>query len=138
MLGKLLGFVDRTKHGGRALRLYLWWGLLVRGLLLAALGTLLVVEGNFLAEWLLSWQVAPSIYDNVEDYTVVSYVALGVLLAVGMYLRWVMLQRMNAVASDDVSEEQSRGAGETGSRGNGERGKRGNAAGDAAQCDGDR
>jgi hypothetical protein len=60
--------------------------------------TLLVVEGNFLAEWLFASRITPSA--NIGDYTVVSYVALGVFLAVGVYLRWVLLQRLKAVQED--------------------------------------
>lgn len=80
--------------------MYLWWGLLIRGVLLAAMVTLLIVEGNFLAEWLFSWPITPSLYDDIEDYTIVSYGALGTFLTVGVYLRWTLLRRLDAVQGD--------------------------------------
>lgn len=101
MLNKWLRQADRTKGVGTTLWVYLWWGLLIRGLLLAALATLLLVEGNFLAEWLFSWRITPSIYDDIEEYTLISYIALGVFLAVGICLRWTILQRMKGMQAKE-------------------------------------
>lgn len=100
MLRTLLGFVDRTKRAGPALRVYLWWGILLRTVLLAALGTLLIVEGNFLSEWILSWQVVPVQPDELEEFTVVSYVVLGLVMSVGAYLRWAVLRQMDALQAE--------------------------------------
>lgn len=98
MLNKMIRLVQRTKRVGPAVRLYLWWGLLLRTVLLVALCTLLLIEGNFLAEWLLSWQVVPSVQpDDVEEYTTISYIVLGAFLAVGAYLRWAVIRQMNVL-----------------------------------------
>ncbi len=101
MLHQWLRRADQTKGVGPTLKAYLWWGMLVRLTLLGAMCTLLVVEGNFLAEWLFASRVTPSA--NVEDYTVVSYVALGGFLAGGTYLRWSLLQRLGAVSNEPRS-----------------------------------
>lgn len=110
MLRRLLGFVDRTGRAGPALRVYLWWGILLRVVLLIALGTLLIVEGNFLAEWLLSWRVVPA-PDDIEEYTAISYVVLGFVLSVGAYLRWAVLRQMNVLQAEAERGEEA-GAGE--------------------------
>lgn len=104
MLNKVLGLVDRTKRVGPALRVYLWWGLIVRGVVLTALATLLLVKGNFLAEWLFSWRVVP-VQADVEEYTAVSYVVLILVLAIGAYVRWAVLRQMDALASEDEEDE---------------------------------
>lgn len=106
MLDKLIRRADRAKRFGPALRLYLWWGVFIRTVLLAALCTLLIVEGNFLAEWLLSLQIAPSSASDLEEYTAISYVALVLFLAIGGYLRWLLIRRMDAVDPlDDLNKE---------------------------------
>ena len=107
MIERLLRRADRSKGVSQALRLYLWWGILLRGVLLAGLGTLLLVEGNFLAEWLFSWQIAPSTVSDIEEFTAISYVAFVLFLGVGLYLRWLILRQLNAVTSDDGSAASS-------------------------------
>lgn len=99
MFNRLIRRADRARRVGPALRLYLWWGLVIRSALLIALSTLLVVEGNFLAEWLLTWRMVPSMHANIEEYTAISYVVFGVFLAAGIYLRWLVIRRMDAVPS---------------------------------------
>lgn len=107
MFDTLIRRADRSKQLGSALRLYLWWGMFIRTVLLAALCTLLIVEGNFLAEWLLSLQVAPSSASELEEYTAISYVALILFLAIGGYLRWLLIRRMDAV---EPLDEENGGA----------------------------
>lgn len=110
MLNKLIGRVDRTKRIGPALRLYLWWGLVLRAGLLILLGVLLVTKGNFLAEWLLSWRAVPSLHDDIEEYTILSYLTLSSVLAIGMYLRWAILRRMHAAPPADNAASTEAGA----------------------------
>lgn len=107
---------SRTKRVGRALQTYLWWGVLVRGLLLLALAALLLAEGNFLAEWLLASRLVPSSAD-VEEYTAISYVALMVWLGIGVYLRWRIVRTMKTAPepTSDEGEMQSGGASIAGS-----------------------
>lgn len=78
------------------LRGYLWWGLLLRSVLLAALGTLLVVEGNVLAEWLLKARVPFISQEDVEELTAISYTVIFVLLTGGTVARWQLLRRLDA------------------------------------------
>lgn len=99
MLHRWLRRADQTKGVGPTLWAYLWWGLSIRAVLLAAMCTLLVVEGNFLAEWLFALRITPSIDANIEDYTVASYVGLGAFLGMGVYVRWTLLGRLKAVQS---------------------------------------
>jgi len=73
----------------------------IRAALLAAMCTLLVVEGNFLAEWLFASRITPSA--SIQDYTMVSYAAFGTFLAVGVYLRWKLLQRLRTVHREERS-----------------------------------
>ncbi|MFB6230377.1 MAG: hypothetical protein ABEL04_04400 [Salinibacter sp.] len=110
MLDWLLGRVHGTKHGAPLLRGYLWWGLFVRAILLVALGTLLVVEGNVLAEWLLTARV-PFAPEDVEELTAISYGVLFVILAVGTGARWRLLHRLDATeqAAGVPSEEEKSG-----------------------------
>jgi hypothetical protein len=96
MLDRLLGRVHGTSHGTPILRGYLWWGLLVRGLLLVALGTLLVVEGNVLAEWLLTARVPFVSQEDVEELTIISYSVIFGILSVGAGARWQLLRRLDA------------------------------------------
>ena len=105
MLDRFLGRVHGTKHGAPVLRGYLWWGILVRGVLLAALGTLLLVEGNVLAEWLLTARVPFVSQDEVEELTVISYSVIFVLLSVGAGARWQLLRRIDA--TELPSEEET-------------------------------
>ena len=103
MFNRWLRRADETKGVGRALWALLWWGLIVRSVLLAALITLLIVEGNFLAKWLFSWQITPVVYADVKEYTIVSYVALGTFLTMGVSLRWAILRRLRAVQAEDTA-----------------------------------
>ena len=96
MLDRLLGRVHDTKHAAPILRGYLWWGLLLRAVLLLALGTLLVVEGNVLAEWLLTVRPPALPQEDVEELTAVSYTVIVVLLMVGTGARWRLLRRLEA------------------------------------------
>ncbi len=96
MLDRLLGRVHDTKHGAPVLRGYLWWGLFIRGVLLAALGTLLLVEGNVLAEWLLKARVPFVSQEDVQELTTISYAVIFLLLAVGAGARWQLLRRIDA------------------------------------------
>jgi len=97
MLRRWLQRADQTKGVGPTLWAYLWWGLLVRITLLVAMGTLLVVEGNFLAEWLFASRIAPAADANIEDYTMVSYAGLSTFLTMGAYVRWTLLRRLKVV-----------------------------------------
>lgn len=107
MLDRLLGRVHDTTHGASVLRGYLWWGLLVRAILLVALGTLLVVEGNVLAEWLLTARVPFVSQEDVEELTLISYSVTFGLLALGAGARWQLLHRLEAIegAMEVPSEE---------------------------------
>lgn len=105
MLDQWLHRAERTTGVGRSLQAYLWWGLLIRGLLLAALIALLVVEGNFLAEWLLAWRVTPSVGADLEEYTIASYGALVAFLVAGVYGRWKVLQALRAVRNERNAPE---------------------------------
>jgi hypothetical protein len=95
MLDRLLGRVHDTAHGTPILRGYLWWGIGVRIVLLGALGTLLVLEGNVLAEWLLKARVPFVSQEDVEELTAVSYSVMFVLLSVGAGARWQLLRRLD-------------------------------------------
>jgi len=107
MLDRLLGRVHDTKHGAPLLRGYLWWGLAIRGVLLVALGTLLVVEGNVLAEWLLTTRVPFVSPEDVEELTAISYGVIFVILTVGTGARWRLLHRLNAIEQAAVSANPS-------------------------------
>ena len=96
MLDRLLGRVHETKHAAPVLRGYLWWGLLLRVVLLLALGVLLVVEGNVLAEWLLTVRPPALPQEDVEELTTVSYTVVVGLLMVGAGARWRLLHRLEA------------------------------------------
>ena len=106
MLDRLLGRVHDTKHAALILRGYLWWGLLLRVVLLLALGTLLVVEGNVLAEWLLTVRPSALPQEDVQELTTVSYTAVVLLLMVGAGARWRLLRRLKA-AEDAPEPPQS-------------------------------
>lgn len=90
---------QETTAVSQALRAYLWWGISIRAALVAALVALLLVEGNFLAEWVLSLSITPSV-DDVEEYTIVSYAVLVAFLVGGGYVRWRILQRLDWAAPD--------------------------------------
>jgi len=96
MLDRLLGRVHDTKHAAPVLRGYLWWGLLLRVVLLLALGVLLVVEGNVLAEWLLTVRPPALPQEDVEELTTVSYTVVVGLLMIGAGARWQLLRRLEA------------------------------------------
>ncbi|MBB4089863.1 hypothetical protein [Salinibacter ruber] len=107
MLDRLLGRVHDTKHAAPILRGYLWWGLLLRAVLLLALGTLLVVEGNVLAEWLLTVRPPALPQEDVEELTAVSYTVIVVLLMVGTGARWQLLRRLEAAEAAPESAPSS-------------------------------
>ena len=101
MISWLFDWVDRTTHVTPALRAFLWWGVALRTTLLFALGTLLAVEGNFLAKWLLSWQVAPASAAEIQEYTTVSYVALVAFLTAGVLARLGTLYRLEDASAKE-------------------------------------
>jgi len=105
MLDWVLGRVHDTKHGGSVLRIYLWWGIIVRGILIFALLTLLVVRGNFLADWLLTLNVPAVPQANVEELGVISYVMLLVFLTGGAGVRWEVIRRLNLAEAEANSPE---------------------------------
>lgn len=107
MLDRLLGRVHDTKHGAPVLRGYLWWGLAIRAVLLVALGVLLLVEGNVLAEWLLSARVPFVSADDVQELTTISYTVIFVLLTGGVGLRWRLLHRLDAIEQAAVLADTS-------------------------------
>lgn len=107
MLDRLLGRVHDTKHGAPALRGYLWWGLVIRAVLLVALGTLLVVEGNVLAEWLLTARIPFVSVEEVDELTAISYTVIFVLLTVGIGVRWRLLYRLDAIEQVALSAAPS-------------------------------
>jgi hypothetical protein len=96
MLDRLLGRVHDTSHGAPLLRGYLWWGLLIRTALLVALCTLLLVEGNVLAEWLLTARVPFISGEDVEELSALSYSLLILVLMVGAGARWQLLGRLQS------------------------------------------
>ena len=96
MLDRLLGRVHGTSHGAPILRGYLWWGILIRGVLLLALETLLLVEGNVLAEWLLTARVPFVSQGDVKELTLISYSVIFGVLLVGAGARWQLLRRLDA------------------------------------------
>lgn len=104
MLDRLLGRVHSTSHGAPILRGYLWWGILIRSVLLVALGTLLLVEGNVLAEWLLTARVPFISQEDVEELTIISYSVIFGLLSVGAGARWQLLRRLDATGLSPEEE----------------------------------
>lgn len=60
-----------------------------------ALATLLLVEGNVLAEWLLKARVPLVSQEDVEELSAVSYSLLFLLLTVGTWARWQLLHRLD-------------------------------------------
>ena len=107
MLDRLLGRVHDTKHGAPVLRGYLWWGLVVRTVLLVALGTLLLVEGNVLAEWLLTTRVPFVEQEDVQELTTISYGVIFSLLVSGAGVRCTLLYRLDAIEQSAVSADAS-------------------------------
>ena len=107
MLDRLLGRVHDTKHAAPLLRGYLWWGLVLRGGLLIALATVLVVEGNVLAEWLLTVRPPTLPQEDVEELTTVSYTVVVGLLMVGAGARWRLLRRLEAMEGAPESPRSS-------------------------------
>lgn len=89
------------------LRGYLWWGLAVRAVLLVALGTLLLVEGNVLAEWLLTTRVPFVEQADVQELTTISYGVIFFLLVSGVGIRWTLLHRLDAIERSAVSADAS-------------------------------
>lgn len=111
MMSWLLHRLRDTEHGEEVLRGYLWWGLVVRGVLIGALLTLLLVEGNFLARWLLTLNLPFVPQAEIDEITTVSYVVLLVLLGGGCAARWGLLHRLKASrgAEDEVSAPETSG-----------------------------
>ncbi|MFB6232242.1 MAG: hypothetical protein ABEL04_13920 [Salinibacter sp.] len=110
MLNWFLKRVRHTRHAGLALRIYLWWGLFLRGALLFALLTLLIAQGNFLAKWLLTLQLPFVPRADVEELTVISYASLFLALSVGSAARWELLRRLDEtepILTEDPSSESS-------------------------------
>lgn len=107
MLDRLLGRVHGTKHGTPVLRAYLWWGVLIRGVLLVALASLLLVEGNVLAEWLLTLRVPFVSKEDVGELTIISYGVIFGLLAVGAGARWQLLRRLDVTEQGAVPADRS-------------------------------
>ena len=107
MLDRLLGRVHDTKHAAPVLRGYLWWGILIRCVLLVALGTLLLVEGNVLAEWLLTTRVPFVEQADVQELTTISYGVIFFLLVSGAGVRWTLLRRLDAIGRSAVSADAS-------------------------------
>lgn len=105
MLDRLLGRVHDTRHAAPLLRTYLWWGIVVRAVLLLALGAVLLVEGNVLAEWLLRVRVPFVSQADVQELTAISYGVIFLLLTIGAGARWKLLQRLDAAEQDLPSEE---------------------------------
>jgi len=105
MLNWFLKRVHRTRHAGPVLRTYLWWGLFLRGALLFALLTLLIVQGNFLAKWLLTLRLPFVPQADVEELTVISYASLFLVLSVGSAARWELLRRLDK--AEPISSEES-------------------------------
>jgi hypothetical protein len=102
MLDRLLGRVHDTKHGAPVLRGYLWWGLVLRGVLLVALGVLLLVEGNVLAEWLLTARVPFVSAEGVKELTTISYTVIFMLLTIGVGVRWRLLHRLDVLEQTTI------------------------------------
>jgi len=113
MLDRLLGRVHDTKHATPVLRSYLWGGLVIRGVLLVALGILLVVEGNVLAEWLLTLRGPALPQEDVEELTTISYAVVVLLLLIGVGARWTLLRRLEAT-EDTPSDAIPPSSGEKG------------------------
>lgn len=113
MLDRLLGRVHDTEHGAPVLRGYLWWGLMVRAVLLVALAVLLLVEGNVLAEWLLTARVPFVAAGEVKELTAISYTLIFVLLTIGVVVRWRLLHRLDTHAEAPVPVDASPAAAET-------------------------
>ncbi|WP_103020695.1 hypothetical protein [Salinibacter altiplanensis] len=107
MLDRLFGRVHDTKHAASVLRGYLWWGLLLRVVLLLALGALLMVEGNVLAEWLLTVRPPMLPQEDVQELTTVSYTVVVGLLTIGAGARWQLLRRLKVA---EGASEPSRSA----------------------------
>lgn len=105
MLDRLLGRVHDTEHGTPVLRGYLWWGLFARGVLLVALVSLLLVEGNVLAEWLLTLRVPFVSREDVGELTFISYSVIVVLLTVGAAARWKLLRRLDVTGQTSGSPD---------------------------------
>lgn len=107
MLNRLLKHVHSTEHGGLALRVYLWWGMVLRSTLLLAMLTLLIVQGNFLAEWLLTLQLPFVPQAEVEELTAISYASLFVVLSFGSVVRWELLRRLSNAESSSTEGPSS-------------------------------
>lgn len=118
MLDWFFGRVHDTKHAGSVLRAYLWWGITVRGVLLFALLTLLVVRGNFLADWLLTLNIPAVPRTEVAELSALSYATLFLILVGGTLVRWTLLRRLRAAGppSDASSRAEDSTSGADGSR----------------------
>jgi hypothetical protein len=96
MINRLYTALKENERVTDALRWYMVWGLVVRGILLLGLTTLLALQGNFLLEWLLSWGLPSSSQEELAEITILSYIVIGSILIVGMVLRAIVLRRMGA------------------------------------------
>lgn len=101
MIKRIYSALKQDDRFTEALRWYLIWGFGVRTFLLIGLTILLVIEGNFLLEWLLSWGLVKTSQENLADITVASYVVIGGLLLVGIALRAGLLHRMGEFEHPD-------------------------------------
>ena len=106
MLSTFETWAEDTQHVIPALRAFLWWGIAVRAVLFFALGTLLIVRGNFLAEWLMSWQVVPVEAADVEEYTAFGYAALVLFLTAGTIARAATLRRLGRPSANTRPDRQ--------------------------------
>ncbi len=104
MLDRFLGRVHQTSHGGPLLRGYLWWGLVVRAVLILALLTVLGMGKSVLAEWVLTSRLPFVSPNDIDELTTISYGLLFAFLSVGTGARWRLLGRLQAYeASADAA-----------------------------------
>lgn len=107
MLDWLLRLVHDTEYVTSTLRTYLWGGIVIRCVLLFAMLTLLIVEGNFLAEWLLTLRIPLIPEVGMEELTAFSYVVIVLFLSFGGLARWGLLRRLNATDPESLEETDS-------------------------------
>jgi len=103
MFARVRHWIGNRPPVGPAVRAYLWWGIGFRVLLLFALATLLVADGNVVGEWLLSFQAAPGVGAEVQNYTALSYAGVLSFLLVGTVIRWSTLQSLSDPESEGPS-----------------------------------
>jgi len=103
MVARILHWIGNRPPVGPAVRAFLWWGIGLRLILLFALATLLVADGNVVGEWLLSLQVAPGIGTDVQEYTMLSYAGALSFLVMGTLVRWSTLRSLGDEEADGAS-----------------------------------